>query len=159
MSYSISLSARWYNVGFKSLLRNSHVSVEKFVTSVNLLPATNGRKCPTVHKTVMHSRQLAYATTRLTSPYSCVSAAPVPAILASVCNENGFPQSGFARIGIGPFRGSMTRYLWCWVPVVGYQRKVQHCFSERALNFVTLQNTPLHDIRRQSFCGFFLWYY
>ena len=112
MSNSASRTAQRYNLGSRSRLRNRLVSAEQSVNRVNGLPTKYGRKCTTAHSTAMHSlsmaplrasvanhRWLAWARTLFKPSFSCVTAAPAPEALASVCSTNGVSLMGKGRMG------------------------------------------------------------
>ena len=106
MSYSCRLGAHLCSFGSKLQLRNSHVSAEQFVTKVKHLPVTYCLKRLMAHKIAIHSRSvgprresvfktrwLAKARTRSLGPTGCMSTAPAPAELASVCTMEVLFQS------------------------------------------------------------------
>ena len=98
VSYFCRLSTYLCRFRSRLRLRNSHVSFEQSVTKVKRPPATYCLKCLMAHKIAMLSRPvgprqksifetrwLAKARTRSSCPTGCMSTAPAPAELASVC--------------------------------------------------------------------------
>ena len=114
MSHSCRLSTHLCRFGSRLRLRNSHASAEQSVTKVKRLPATYCLKCLMAHKITIHSRSvgtrrksvfetrwLAKARARSSCPTGCMSTAPAPAELASVCTMKVLFQSENASIAGG----------------------------------------------------------